>query len=105
MLQECKQVGFSWWRTHPQFWVSPYNVLLFWHLAFQLSLFNGPGNHKNDLVPSPSLFAAPLRYIGVEVDFGDDEFLAEPFFWCRVGFLSLGSGGFGTSTDELKVHK
>lgn len=28
-----------------------------------------------------------LVYIGVEVDFGDDEFLAEPFFWCRVGFL------------------
>eukprot|EP00434_Breviolum_minutum_P039444 symbB.v1.2.035030.t1/scaffold4634.1/size37086/2 len=28
-----------------------------------------------------------LVYIGVEVDFGSNESLAEPFFWCRVGFL------------------
>ncbi|CAJ1339738.1 unnamed protein product [Effrenium voratum] len=28
-----------------------------------------------------------LVYIGVEVDFGHQENLAEPFFWCRVGFL------------------
>lgn len=28
-----------------------------------------------------------LVYIGVEVDFGSNESLAEPFLWCRVGFL------------------
>ncbi|CAJ1452886.1 unnamed protein product, partial [Effrenium voratum] len=28
-----------------------------------------------------------LVYIGVEVDVGHQENLAEPFFWCRVGFL------------------
>ena len=25
----------------------------------------------------------------MEVDFGSNESLAEPFFWCRVGFLPL----------------
>mmetsp|Transcript_15866 Transcript_15866/g.37470 ORF Transcript_15866/g.37470 Transcript_15866/m.37470 type:complete len:429 (+) Transcript_15866:71-1357(+) len=52
-----------------------------------------------------------LVYIGVEVDFGDNENLKEPFYWCRVGFLIwcgleftiriLGAGGDFLSLRNL----
>ncbi|CAE7319084.1 unnamed protein product [Symbiodinium natans] len=50
-----------------------------------------------------------LVYIGVEVDFGDNAGLKEPFFWCRVGFLIWCGLEFsirilGAGTDFLSLR-
>ena len=50
---------------------------------------NGLKNHQ-PAMSSLDLALRSRRYIGVEVDFGSNESLAEPFFWCRVGFLYPG---------------
>lgn len=61
---------------------------------------NGFKNHQ-----PASVILGRKRYIGVEVDFGSNESLAEPFFWCRVGFLYPGKMSQRKVSGECRFVK